>query len=1106
MRYEIIIYTDLGTFYLDTTSEEGVELNYSIADIQDISSRNSSYSRTITLPATLNNRDVFGNICDLSIDSTFNPNKKSKCQILLDTLVILDGYLQMKNVKLDDIKGDTFEVVVFAENDNFFTEIGDGFITDMDWTGYNHIFGTTSVIDSWHADYNNGFYYPLIDYGFNWDYSDVSGTGATSTTVNLNEIFPSTYARTIWDKIFYDAGYTYTSNFINNNPSSVFNQLVIPFNNNKLLAVGQEDPNYLFKVGVPGTQTMSCTELELIGQVGNKAGITTRYWRQYGYTILEFTNESSPYNDPSSQWNTTEFTQTFPTLIQRYGVVLSWDGNISSLLAPSPGIPGGVGTWLIQPYDPWILIAAYRQYNPDGTLNSGWASGTGYFVSESSDFIGHTTGNYVTPFFDGSTPALTPLYPGEKLRFRMSANVIGITVFTQSARYQIGSVMSTILDGYVYNEIDSTQLLPGQTLDYVTSVPKQTKKKDFILSIAKMFNLYIDSDPNNNRNLIIEPRDNYYELGSGIPKDWTDKIDLNEVIQEGIISDLTNRQILLTYKEDKDYYNSYYKGVFNEVYGQYLYDTGNEFAKGIKKIEPIFSPTPLKLVTNSSSLVVPSISKDSLNHNDGNVPRDNYNIRILRRYTDTLPLPNNELFSFEGIQYSYYPYAGHFDNPYTPDNDINFGILQKSFIPISQYTGNNLFNLYYSNFFDEIYGNKSRIITVRMYLTSEDINNFRFYDIISLYINGSYQYYRINKITGFNPLYESTCSVELIKILELNGSNRQLDGISNNGSTGFPFGISNLTNLSTSSRNNLIGVRNLVTGKGNFVSDDTSSIIGNVNSSQNGTKTLTIGDSNNLLSNKNGIINGDSNSINISNNFNINGSGTIATMSNSLNIVGDNNKLNSSSTINLIGASNSIQLGGMSSIIGDSNIVSNSIYVRLTGLDNIISDSSNITVFGDNNQVIGSSSNVFYVGSNGFISGKSDSFIVNNESYFNSPVTFNSNVTINGSNNSSISESTIGVQSKYIEIIGYTMSSIFGKIITIASDKTNNYSYSVELSLLLDNSNNVIDSHKVSQFTSYPSSQPTFSLVTATSSLYMLISGATGSNIDWKISLNTYEI
>lgn len=47
---------------VDTLGDIDVEFTYSVADVTDIERRNTSYSKTITLPSTSKNQGLFGNI------------------------------------------------------------------------------------------------------------------------------------------------------------------------------------------------------------------------------------------------------------------------------------------------------------------------------------------------------------------------------------------------------------------------------------------------------------------------------------------------------------------------------------------------------------------------------------------------------------------------------------------------------------------------------------------------------------------------------------------------------------------------------------------------------------------------------------------------------------------------------------------------------------------------------------------------------------------------------------------------------------------------------------------------------------------------------------
>ena len=62
---------------LDMDQNFDVAIQYSIADIRNVSKRNAAYSKTVVLPGTKNNNFWFGNLFDVNADFTaFNPNVK----------------------------------------------------------------------------------------------------------------------------------------------------------------------------------------------------------------------------------------------------------------------------------------------------------------------------------------------------------------------------------------------------------------------------------------------------------------------------------------------------------------------------------------------------------------------------------------------------------------------------------------------------------------------------------------------------------------------------------------------------------------------------------------------------------------------------------------------------------------------------------------------------------------------------------------------------------------------------------------------------------------------------------------------------------------------
>ena len=87
--------------------------------------------------------------------------------------------------------------------------------------------------------------------------------------------------------------------------------------------------------------------------------------------------------------------------------------------------------------------------------------------------------------------------------------------------------------------------------------------------------------------------------------------------------------------------------------------------------------------------------------------------------------------------------------------DYNFGPCQ--LIGIGNPPINNLFNTYYSNYYDELYHPDTRTLTLKVLLTSADVANFEFYDRIRI----KNLIYRVNKI-NYKPGDLSTVEFILI--------------------------------------------------------------------------------------------------------------------------------------------------------------------------------------------------------------------------------------------------------------------------------------------------------------------------------------------------------
>ena len=1148
-RFEILVevngfvdgYPRLVVQQLDTYNEEPISLTYNVADVNDISSRNSSFSKTIKLPETRNNRSVFGDIADLGVNSSFNPNKKTKAWILVDTAVIFEGYIQLRKVIINkETEQGDYEVVIYADNDNFYKQLGDGFISDIDFSELDHTWNKTNIISSFTASYNNGYYYPLIDYGQDWDLGEINGwTNAYNTQVKVGDMYPATNVRYIFDKIFSLAGYSYKSDFLT---GDIFENLYIPFNKTALTRDVNTSTGR-FTVGF--TQSLvyynntSRTTARVIN-AGPGGTIANPHAVSLGLTDdrfhIPFNYEGSPNGDPDNLYNFDGYSPNVDTFYYQAPVDFISEQFICNFDIRFPygidyaGLKYGTST-------PLATICFRRSRDPitgvtvSGGLGSvvpigGSLSPKRFLAADISGITYLETGSGYTPtggkrvigqiscdLLNGTTAINTrKLYQGEKLWVEVKYSVPANSLRAQAGMVDATSGVTPVWNMPIssgsnyplitfnsstnfYNSLSSV-ITKDEYLTYNSAIPSNVKKKDFINSIIKMFNLYVEPSKDYPKTLIIEPRDNYYK--SGLFKDWTRKLNTNSNIEEQILGETQNKLTTFKYKDDKDFFNVDYTTTTGGLsYGEYNYYIDNDFTTGEKKIELIFSPTPIVGVripnsTAYSQIIIPKIVKVQ---QDQAQPLTDSNIRILtRKYSSTksswiygdyqfnssgfynsyvkltssgfgnavhsfivgdyirvaqsdggvahpllqanfkvvevvnnktividipfasigsgaalggtcypldglLGVDDSSSWNFEGTRFRAYPYLGHLDNPQYPTYDINFGQTIGLYYPQNTFptTNNNLFNIYWENLINELSDRDSRIITAEFYLTPFDIADFRFND--NIFIRD--QYYKVNKITNYDPTKEALVKVELIKSQYISVPRNTRVFVNNVGLGN--VGLSNIGQLRpyVGAGGSITTTGNIPTASGSIISGRDnigSGLIVGRNNSVNAVNTMTIGNNNILNQNTdNSIVIGSNNTLDP-------GTNNLPKF-----VLGSSNSHSGDGLV--IGESNTIGLGNMNiNLFGSNNTVPSPLIQEIAASYSVLTSSNaskNIFVIGSSNTIssptfssildvfiLGTGStvgspNVSLFGSRAIIgTNSSGSYIVGDDVSLNTPNTF----------------------------------------------------------------------------------------------------------------------
>jgi len=226
-------------YRLDLTNEIETDFTYAIDDVNDFGSKNTSYSKTITIAGNGNNNQIFGFVFDLgnanftdntlpNVNYNFNASKSATARIEINGMQVIKGTLRLLEIIIDG-EFIEYEVALFGELGGFFSKLGASKLTDLNFSAYNHQYNVTNIENSWNNDSSGtGYYYPLIDYG---NTSPVTDTNFFKKSFYYTAFRPAFFVREYIDKIITSAGYTWESDFFNTN---FFKRLIVPNNQSRL--------------------------------------------------------------------------------------------------------------------------------------------------------------------------------------------------------------------------------------------------------------------------------------------------------------------------------------------------------------------------------------------------------------------------------------------------------------------------------------------------------------------------------------------------------------------------------------------------------------------------------------------------------------------------------------------------------------------------------------------------------------------------------------------------------------------------------------------------------------------------------------------------------
>jgi len=305
----------------------------------------------------------------------------------------------------------------------------------------------------------------------------------------------------------------------------------------------------------------------------------------------------------------------------------------------------------------------------------------------------------------------------------------------------------------------TTDALSGGTISLALNAPDVTQAA-FIRDVARMHNLAIIADRNIPNKIQFIPLAEFIQ--GGTVKDWTGKIDLSQDIVISPTDDEQKRTLIFTYKAGGDANSKYYADKKQRVYGDYKVDgytattleEPSDFADGELKVELTAQSTPCSLI-NGTPVPIPKFIADN----------GNYVAPGLRFLFAAGTVEVYLFIDGVGAEIRSVGVLNHYDsfNPTVDGNDLNFAPEA----PMHSITGNpynNLFNLYWREYLNEIYSQDARVMEAMFDLSTQDILTFKFND--KIFIKDAY--WRILEINNHGLGKDTSTSVKLMKLLDIN--------------------------------------------------------------------------------------------------------------------------------------------------------------------------------------------------------------------------------------------------------------------------------------------------------------------------------------------------
>ena len=728
------------TYDLEILDDIPLRLNISATEVGQVGNLFGIGSQTFTLPGTDATNKFFKHAYNLGAGDVpafyntipayiiYQGETLLRGQfILLDVTTDNDGYVSY-NCQITD------DVVQLKDN------LANQFIAQADWSAYDHVITSASVIDSWGGGlFSGSVYYPVAEYGDENEDVSLNKIGFSNgqpgnffdkplTPLLAQQLIPAIRARDTLEVIINQIGFRPTGSFFESDD----------FKDVYILPKAKEG------VGFNAAPSQTATFRAVPGYPINVD--LSQHVNQF--VTVPFTNESFDFEN-------------------RYDVTDSYYSM------------GGIGTYNFQ-MDTQVFnpLSGIFQPQADIDLNFSLMVGTapkasnGYIgsgtVLDSQTYKANTTGSFLGEFIDLGAEFYNSA-PGTECWIWLQ------TIVNQGT---LGSNNNLFYNSGQFACVTAPISYEGSTVEMALQWPTDLRSIDVVDSLIRQFNLVFIPGNTSDNVIEVDTFDNWMLRGRNI--DWTDRFNTAERVTISHTVDDVERELIYKNANDVDRFSKVtIENEPGDQYGTLRLLADNNISQGKRTIETQTAPiilaasflsgsvdvegNPTYNVDLNSRFVVPHLYKFENNR----LSSFKFKPRIGYKVSNTAPSGSSWYFGTPGENPQQF-------NEYTTISNVNslpvtgstkdlhynnsYGLFSQAGLSLN--SGKNAYDNYWKILTESLYWEDSRKVTLDIKFSPKDYQDIKLNDHI--FIKDTQ--YRINKISGYNLNGSDLTTVELVKL------------------------------------------------------------------------------------------------------------------------------------------------------------------------------------------------------------------------------------------------------------------------------------------------------------------------------------------------------